>query len=86
MYPAITTAAAAAAGYEVVDSFRLPASAWWDDYYAPFCEKLTDIRASAPGNPDAGAVVANFEHEIAVYREHADEYGYVFLILRRREV
>ncbi len=90
VYPEIktvreTAAVAAAAGYDVLGSFRLPASAWWDDYYAPFCERLVEIRASAAGNADAEAVVANFEREIAVYREHADEYGYAFFILRTRE-
>lgn len=87
-YPAITTVAANRAiaedaGYEVVATFPLPASAWWDNYYTPVLERLAEIRVAATGNPDAEATLAFTEREIAVFREHAGEYGYEFFILRK---
>ncbi len=88
-YPAITTieenrAMADKAGYEVVATFPLPGSVWWDHYYTPLLERLPDLKKAAAGNPDAEAFVAFSEREIAVHREHKDEYGYAFFILRKR--
>ncbi|MCE5338589.1 MAG: class I SAM-dependent methyltransferase [Methanomicrobiaceae archaeon] len=89
-YPAITTvpgnrAIAEDAGYEVVATFPLPASAWWDDYYTPILKRLADLRSKVAGNPEAEVLIAFEEREIAVFREHADEYGYEFFVLRKKE-
>ncbi|TAJ43895.1 class I SAM-dependent methyltransferase [Methanofollis fontis] len=86
-YPAIqsveeTGAIAEKAGYEVVATFRLPASAWWDSYYMPLQKRLPGLKKEAAGNPDAEAQVAFSEREIEVFREHGEEYGYEFFILR----
>ncbi len=88
-YPAITTVAANRAiaedaGYEVVATFPLPASAWWD-YYTPRSKRLADLRQKVADNPGAEAQVEFADREVAVYREHADEYGYEFFILQKRE-
>jgi ubiquinone/menaquinone biosynthesis C-methylase UbiE len=88
-YPAITSvsktcAKAENAGYEVVATFLLPGSVWWDNYYIPLGKRLPDLKEAAAGNPDAEGFVAFSEREIAMYREHGDEYGYAFFILRRR--
>jgi hypothetical protein len=88
-YPAIasvekTRAKAERAGYEVVATFRLPGSVWSDNYYTPLEKRLPDLKEAAAGNPDAESFVAFSEREIAMYREHGDEYGYVFFILKSR--
>ncbi|KQC05434.1 MAG: SAM-dependent methyltransferase [Methanoculleus sp. SDB] len=88
-YPAITRVAenravAGAAGYEVVGTFPLPGSVWRDNYYGPLEKRLPDLKKAAAGSPDAEGFVAFSEREIAMYREHGDEYGYAFFILRRR--
>jgi len=88
-YPAIkqvreTAAIAEKAGYEVVATFRLPGSAWWDNYYMPLQKRLPELKKMAAGNPDAEAQVAFSEREIEIYREHGSEYGYEFFILRSR--
>lgn len=88
-YPAITSvsengAIAEGAGYDVITTFPLPGSVWWDNYYTPLLERLPDLKASAAGDPDKEALVAFSEREIAMHREHGDEYGYQFFILRRR--
>ena len=87
-YPAITTvrencATAEAAGYGVVATFPLPSSAWWDDYYTPVLKRIEDLRPTVAGNLEAEALIAFEEREIAVHREHADEYGYEFFILQK---
>ena len=88
-YPAITSvpetcAKAEHAGYEVVATFPLPGSVWWDNYYTPLLERLPDLKKAAAGSPDAEMFVAFSEREIAMHREHGDEYGYAFFILKRR--
>ena len=88
-YPAIMTvadnrAAAEAAGYEVVATFPLPASAWWENYYVQVLKRIEDLRPNVASNPDAEMQIEFAEHEIVVYRGHADEYGYQFFILRRK--
>jgi ubiquinone/menaquinone biosynthesis C-methylase UbiE len=88
-YPAITSvedtgARAERAGYEVVATFPLPWSVWWDNYYMPLQKRLPDLKKEAAGNPDAEAQVAFSEREIEMYREHGEEYGYDFFILRSR--
>ncbi|KQC02959.1 MAG: SAM-dependent methyltransferase [Methanoculleus sp. SDB] len=88
-YPAITTVPencviAENAGYEVVATFPLPASVWWDDYYSPLLERLPDLNAAAAGDHGAEALVAFSEREIGMHREHKEEYGYEFFILRSR--
>ena len=87
-YPVITTvpenrAIIESAGYEVIATFPLPASAWWDDYYIPIIKRMEELRPKVAKNPEAEAQIAFEEREIAIYREHAAEYGYQFFILRK---
>ncbi|WP_370574121.1 class I SAM-dependent methyltransferase [Methanomethylovorans sp.] len=72
-----------AAGYTVIDRFRLPASAWWDDYYVHFEKRLDSMEAKFKGNADAGLVIEFSRKEIEVFRKHSDEYGYVFFIMQK---
>jgi hypothetical protein len=65
-------------------TFLLPASVWWDDYYTPLLERLPDLKKAAAGDPDAEALVAFSKREIEMHREHKEEYGYAFFILRSR--
>lgn len=88
-YPAITTvpetcAKAEHAGYEVIATFPLPASAWHENYDAPLEERLPDLKKVAAGNPEAEALIAFTEREIAMHRKHGDEYGYQFFILKMK--
>ncbi|MFP2897377.1 HipA domain-containing protein [Corallococcus sp. 4LFB] len=76
-------ATAEAAGFTVLDTFTLPASAWWDDYYTPLLQRIDRLRPTA----DAALreVIAAAEQEVNLYRRHGDSYGYVFYLLRSRE-
>lgn len=87
-YPAITKAeengaVARNAGYEVVATFPLPGSAWWDNYYVPMLERLPELKRMAAGNPNAEMHVRFSENEIGIFREHGEEYGYAFFILKK---
>lgn len=83
-YPSMGTVAenrrrAEAAGLEVVDSFLLPASAWWDEYYDPLLARAASFRPTA----DASLIslVEETGREADLFRRHGDAYGYVFYLL-----
>ena len=88
VYPDIRTddevrALAERSGYEVVGSFRLPDSAWWDDYYAPMADRMAGLRTRHADVPDAQEVYARLETEMDMFRRHSASYGYAFFVLRK---
>lgn len=70
-------------GYRVIGSFRLPDSAWWDDYYTPMLERIKELRSRNEGVSEAEAVYAECEAEIEMFRRHSKSYGYTFFVLQR---
>ena len=76
-------ASAEAEGYEVVDTFPLPHSAWWDDYYAPLLQRVERLRPTAGAELREAFTFA--EQETDLFRRHGDSYGYVFYLLRLRQ-
>lgn len=70
-------------GYKVISSFRLPASAWWDDYYNHFDKMLTSAEAKFKDNKDAEMIIEFSRREKEVFREHSDEYGYTFFVMQK---
>ena len=88
-YPAITDdagvrAAVRSAGFETIESFELPASAWWNGYYEPMQARIAELKNRYPSDPAASAVVAAAEREIDMHRRYADFYSYGFFIVRPR--
>ena len=72
-----------AAGYTIIGSFRLPASAWWDDYYVSLERRLDSIEGKSRGYKDAESVIEFSRKEIEIFRKYSDEYGYVFFIMQK---
>jgi len=88
-YPAMRTVehnenVAAACGYQVVDVFTLPESAWWNDYYGPLEGRLASLRDTYSGDEQALAVIDDTQEQIDLFRGFAQYYGYVFYVLRAR--
>jgi len=84
-YPAITSIAANAQvardlGLEVVETFPLPADAWWA-YLAPLEARCAD--PAVAGDPALAELVQQCREEIALYRAHGASYGYAFFVLRK---
>ena len=67
--------------YLKAGSFALPDSDWEDGYYAELSRRLPALRAKY-AQPDARAVLDAEQEEIAVFRERAGSFGYVFYALR----
>ena len=72
---------AQAAGYEVLETRRLPAQAWWDNYYGPLLERMEQYQGIS--DPVMASVMVGTSVEIDLFREHSDAYGYTFYVLRR---
>jgi ubiquinone/menaquinone biosynthesis C-methylase UbiE len=72
-----------AAGYTIIGSFKLPASAWWDDYYVSLETRLDSIEGKFRGYKDAESVIDFSRKEIEIFRKYSDEYGYVFFIMQK---
>jgi SAM-dependent methyltransferase len=86
-YPALATreanrAAIAAAGYAPIADFALPASDWWDGYYAELEPRIARLRARCAGDAAALAALDGAQAEIDLLRDHPDAYGYVFYVMR----
>ena len=88
-YPAIRDTAALleaveACGYQTVGHFPLPAAAWWDDYYRPLQNNVTEFRKRHRDAPDAQELADQFQHEINIWHTYSEFYGYQFLVMHVR--
>lgn len=72
------------AGYTIIDSFRLPASTWWDDFYVHIQKRLDEIEEKFKGNTEAKSLIAFSRKKIEVFQKYQDECGYVFFILQKK--
>jgi ubiquinone/menaquinone biosynthesis C-methylase UbiE len=69
-------------GYRLAGDFVLPATAWWDNYYAPLQAELERFRVRHAGNQEALDVAARSQREIDLYRKYPDQFGYGFFVMR----
>jgi SAM-dependent methyltransferase len=68
-----------AAGYQPVEHFTLPESAWWD-YYRAIEKRVMLMKEKYKNNSCALDVLETETREIDLYRSYSDYYGYVFFI------
>ena len=86
-YPAITDEsgvrnAVSAAGFETIGSFPLPAAAWWNEYYEPMEQRVTEFRAQYEGDTLATEIANEAEKEIENFRRFSEFYTYGFFVVR----
>jgi ubiquinone/menaquinone biosynthesis C-methylase UbiE len=72
------------AGYTIIDRFKIPASAWWDDYYNPLGKRLDQIEDKFKGNSEAESIIEFVKKEMDIFSQYSDEYGYVFFVLQKQ--
>lgn len=72
------------AGFDVLDTFVLPESAWWDEYYRPLQARIASLRERARQDAGLATTIAETEREISLYARWGTSYGYVFYLLRAR--
>lgn len=73
-----------AAGYEVVDRFALPESAWLASFYDPLEERLRTFEERRGEDEVLDSILDGVQREIAMYRRYSAYYGYVFFQLKPR--
>lgn len=67
-------------GYELLATHRLPTQAWWENYYDPLRENIQLHKNS--NDPVMRAVIEETEEEMNFFKEHSDDYGYTFYLIR----
>lgn len=72
-------------GYNLIDHFQVPENAWWDEYNNPLEKQLKVSRDKHRNNSEALGVIESLQTEIDMYRKYSDYYGYLFLMLEKRE-
>lgn len=82
-YPTMTDEAGikaqiTAAGYRVLGQRRLPDAAW-EAYFTPLEARVLALRSGA--DSALGAVLDEAEEEIACWRAHRDDYGYLLSVV-----
>lgn len=70
-------------GYKYVDHFKLPDSAWLDDYYNPLDKRLKYLRGKYEQNKKALELIEMIQHEINIFHKYSAYYGYVFYIAQK---
>lgn len=72
------------AGYDIITKFKLPVSAWWDDFYVYLGKRLDEIEGKYRKNEEAKSVIDFSRTEIELFRKYPNEYGYVFFVLEKK--
>ena len=70
-------------GYKIIESFSLPAEAWWDNYYQPLEEMLRIFQTKCSKNSEANQVIQQLQAEIDIYKIYSNYYGYLFYIMQK---
>jgi ubiquinone/menaquinone biosynthesis C-methylase UbiE len=75
---------AEASGYRIIDTFVLPQSDWWDGYYTPLIERVSELETRYADDAEALAVIAETRQEIEIFRSDRGSFGYVFFVLEKK--
>ena len=73
------------AGFQVLDTFILPADDWWNEYYRPLRRRMAAFRASHTVPRTIEAILYETEREMDIVERYAKEFGYVFYLLELDE-
>lgn len=73
-----------AAGFTVINSFRLPEEGWWNTYYTPLSGLIPRLKEKYAANNDALDIIQGLETEIEIYRKYSKEYGYRYFVLKNK--
>ena len=88
MYSGITTISQnlkiiPSCGYVVIGHFQLPEDAWWEEYYHPLEDRLSQLKAKYRDNPQALRILDTEQEEIDLYKKYSEWYGSVFYVMQK---
>lgn len=67
-------------GYSFVAAFTLPEVCWTDNYFIPREEAGNALLRKYPGNTTVAAFIEADKHEVELYLQYRQHYGYVFYV------
>jgi ubiquinone/menaquinone biosynthesis C-methylase UbiE len=70
-------------GYKIIDHFTIPESSWFDNYYDPLEERVSNLYKINKGNKEWEEAINMQIEEIEMYRKYSEYYGYVFYIMQK---
>ena len=70
-------------GFNVIDSFTLPESSWWDNYLDPLEKRIRSLRERYEWDEERLAFMDMVGKEMHIYREYSSFYGYGFFVMRK---
>jgi ubiquinone/menaquinone biosynthesis C-methylase UbiE len=73
------------AGYSLLGAFRLPETAWWDDFYIPLSRRVEFLTDQHKDDQEARVLLGSIEEEIRMFRKYSAEYGYSFFVMKKEE-
>jgi len=72
-------------GFELVDHFVFPPTAWTEHYYDPMESRIAEKAGEWEGDPDGEAVLKEARNEISVFQRFSDFYSYAFFVMRNTD-
>ena len=72
-------------GFELVDHFVFPPTAWTEHYYDPMEDRIEEKAQEWEGDPDGEAVLKAARKEISVFRRCSKFYSYAFFVMRKAD-
>ncbi|NVM31425.1 MAG: class I SAM-dependent methyltransferase [Candidatus Helarchaeota archaeon] len=69
-------------GYELIDHFKLPESAWFK-YYNPLEKQVAFFREKYEGDVEKNKFLDLTQLEIDMYKEYSKYYGYIFFMMQK---
>jgi serine/threonine-protein kinase HipA len=74
-----------AEGFDVLDTFVLPPSDWWQEYLTPLQARIELLKSEAKNCPDLAVAIAETEKEISIYSRFGSSFGYVFYLAKKNK-
>ncbi len=71
--------------YNIVDSFILPESSWWNNYYIPYEKQVSILKKKYRNDTEKTSLLDMSLIEIELFRKYSKYYGYVFYIMQNQD-
>jgi len=70
--------------YNLINSFILPESSWWNYYYIPYEKQVSALKTKYQDNEEKISLLDSALIEIELFRKYSKYYGYVFYIMQNQ--
>ena len=71
--------------YSLIDSFILPESSWWNNYYVPYEKQISALKKKYQDNKEKISFLDSALIEIELFRKYSKYYGYIFYIMQNQD-